>query len=281
MAGSVMFALFRKKAAELSAGYYSRGAIVRLSSRSRYNTRPEDAVCELGMGIVQAILAVLSGHVTRISWSDGGKRGTLHLLSTSGPGEYDFTWDESDPELGLYGGFQNGPTYQLAVLHLVLCYLSLYHGESERGEEVVQRWLALVQAMARQFTGGFTRGKGWSKTAVAEACWNPSIQSLIEGVADAMWFAMRYRIPDASQDRLQDLYSEQVLPLPLTASITTLPGAALFVRLRPRVSAQHRRRRLEEQVSLNQGQLQGLALQREKRIVGSLPVWHFPTQGDD
>src|SRR5260370_36825681 len=101
MAGSVMFALFRKKTSELSAGYYSRGAIVRLSNRSRYNTRPEDAVCELGMGIVQAILAVLSGHVTRISWSDGGKVGTLHLLSASGPGEYDFTWDESDPELGL------------------------------------------------------------------------------------------------------------------------------------------------------------------------------------
>src|SRR5262249_37878117 len=107
---SVVAALFQKKTAELSGGSYCRGAEVRPAHRSRHNTRPADASCALGMGIVQELLAVLSGHVERFSCRQQGLVGRSHQKSTSRSAEYDFTWDERNPQLGLYGGFAHGPT---------------------------------------------------------------------------------------------------------------------------------------------------------------------------
>src|SRR5207237_5312974 len=107
--GSVVSVLFRKKNAELSRGYYSRGAKVWPPNRSRYNRKPDDASCEVGMGIVQALLAALSGHVDQFSWRERGLVGSAHLYSTSSGCDYHFTWDERDPELAQFGGFANGP----------------------------------------------------------------------------------------------------------------------------------------------------------------------------
>ncbi len=56
-------ALFGKREAELSGGFYRRGAVVRLANRSRYNTLPASETPSLGMGMVQAVLAVLTMHV--------------------------------------------------------------------------------------------------------------------------------------------------------------------------------------------------------------------------
>jgi hypothetical protein len=277
MPGSVVSVLFRKKSAELSRGYYARGAKVWPPNRSRFNPKPDDASCEVGMGIVQALLAALSGHIDQFSWRNGGLVGSAHLYSTSSGSDYHFTWDERDPELALFGGFANGPTYQLAILHLILCYLDLYRGGSERSAEVMECWFALVGAMQRLYTRGRSpAGQSWSVETVGQACWNAEVRSCIEHAADAMWFAMRYRLPDLSRDRAQDLYGDQVFDLPLAAPEGTLQGASLFTRLtsaRGRYAAVRSRPELELR-------LQGLGAAREERIVGALPVWHFPEPGD-
>src|SRR5205085_12437955 len=88
-------ALFRKGKAELSGGYYEQGYHDSIDSthRSRYNTKSGT----LGMGFVQALLAVLSAHVISFEWKEQGKMGVVRLASTSGQGEYQFSWDERDP----------------------------------------------------------------------------------------------------------------------------------------------------------------------------------------
>jgi hypothetical protein len=280
MPGSVMTALFRKKTADLSRGAYYRGARVQLSNRSKFNGKPEDAACELGMGIVQALLAALTGHVVSLSWIDGGKAGTVHLFSTSSDGEYDFTWDESQADLGLYGGFRNGPTYQLAVLHLVLCYLDLRRGGSERSAEVMERWFALTEAMQQSYAHGFLPDRGWSKRVVGDACWDRSIQPLIERVADSLWFAMRYRVPNLSLAREMDLFTEQVIQLPLSDPQEVLAGAMLFARPMPAALRFSSRKRQEQELPLDALRLAQLERARPRRIEGMLPAWHFPSLDD-
>jgi hypothetical protein len=280
MPGSVVTALFRKKSAELSRGSYSRGAKVWPPNRSRYNRKPEDAPCDVGMGIVQALLAALSGHVDQFSWGGGGLVGTIHLYSTSSRGDYHFTWDEREPDLALFGGFANGPTYHLAILHLVLCYLDQYHGGSERSTELMECWFTLVAAMQRLYQRGANRGRGWSVETVGEACRNANVRPHIEHAADSMWFSMRYALPDLSLGRAQDLYPDQVLDLPLVEPEGTLAGSALFSPPSPPrrrfAAAQPARPELE----LKLAQMPGLVAAREERIVGAMPVWHFPEPGD-
>ena len=280
MPGSVMTALFRKKTAELSRGAYYRGARLQLSNRSKFNGKPPDAVCELGMGIVQALLAALTGHVVSFACIDGGKAGTVHLFSTSSDGEYDFSWDESQPDLGLYGGFRNGPTYQLAVLHLVLCFLDLRRGGSERSAEVMERWFALHEAMQRSYARGFLRDLGWSKQVVGDACRDRSIQPLIEQVADSLWFSMLYLVPNLALAREMDLFTEQVIELPLSGSEETLAGTALFARPLPAAQRFSARKRLEQELPLEALELAQLGRARPRRIEGMLPAWHFPSLDD-
>lgn len=279
---SVVTVLFKKKTAELSRGYYNRGAEVSPSNRSRYNTKPAAASCAIGMGIVQAVLAVLSGHVERFSWCEEGRTGTAHLTSTSSASDYDFSWDEMDPELGLYGGFANGPTYQLAILHLILCFLDRYHGGSDRSAEVMERWFKLVDGMARYYPGGRERGNGWSKQDVGDACRNGEVRPLIEQVADSMWFTLRYRLPELSLDRAMDLYPAQIVPSPLDSPTGSLGGASLFVQPRAAAGGTAKSRRVRQQLSLalDEVQLARFAAAREERMVGVMPVCHFPGPAD-
>lgn len=275
---SVVSVLFRKKAADLSRGYYTRGAEVWPPNRSKYNRKPDDASCEIGMGIVQALLAVLSGHVDRFSWTGQGQVGYAHFASTSSPDDYDFTWDERDPDLGLFGGFANGPTYQLAMLHLILCYLDSLHGGGDRSAELMECWFTLVEVMTRLYPRRSGPGGAWTKSEVAAACGDSEVRPHIEHTSDAMWFAMRYRLPDMALDRGTDLYREQVIALPLVSPTGTELGSSLFLRPRraggPTLKA--RRVRQELGLALDEAQLQRLAAVREERMVGPLPAWHFP-----
>lgn len=283
MGASVISALFQKKTAELSRGYYNRGAEVQPSNRSKYNSKPEDVVCAMGMGIVQALLAILSGHVQQFSWREQGKVGAAHFASTSSRDTYDFTWDERDAVVGLYGGYTNGPTYQVAMLHLILCYLDQYHGGSERSAEVMERWLRLVDGMQRFYPRAPTRGNVWSKAEVAAGCGDNEVRPLIEQTADAMWFAMRYQLPDLAVDRKMDLFPAQVIQLPLTNPSGTLQGKDLFVRPQPVASGKIKARRVRQELSLelDVSQLERLTAVREQRMVGSMPVWHFPDPFDE
>lgn len=280
---SVVSALFHKKTAELSGGYYSRGAEVWPPNRSQHNTRPADASCALGMGIVQALLAVLTGHVERFFWQEQGLVGTAHLISTSSSTDYDFTWDERDPQPGLYGGFAHGPTYQLAILHLILCYLDLYHGGSERSAEIIQAWFKLVETMQRFYPGGFDPESGWLKADVASACSQSEVRQRLEHAADAMWFTLRYLLPDVTLDRAMDLFPTHVVALPLESPEGTLQGSAL---LAPPCSAGQRpvkvhRIRQELELALDPARLQGLVAARQERMVAVMPVWHFPDRIDE
>lgn len=277
MPGSVVSVLFRKKTAELSRGFYARGAKVWPPNRSRFNPRPPDAPCEIGMGIVQALLAVLSGHVDQFAWRARGLEGSAHLYSTSSGSDYSFTWDEGDSELALFGGFANGPTYQLAILHLIRCYLDRLHGGSERSAEVMECWFALVSAMGRFYSRGTARGRGWSVDAVGDACWNPEVRPNIEHTADSMWFAMRYSLPDLSLARAQDLYADQVWGLPLAEPEGILQGDSLFTRPRPAARRLAAAPRARPELELR---MQGLGTTREERIVGTVPAWHFPQLGE-
>jgi hypothetical protein len=232
------------------------------------------------MGIVQALLAALSGHIDQFSWGERGLVGTAHLYSTSSGSDYHFTWDESEPELALFGGFANGPTYQLAILHLILCYLDQYHGGSERSAEMMECWFTLVSAMQRLYPRDTTRGRGWSLEDVGAACWNAGVRPHIEHAADAMWFSMRYCLPNLELARAQDLYADQVLDLPLASPAGTLLGAALFSRPSPARGRFAAAKRVRPELELQFGQMQGLGAVREERIVGAMPVWHFPEPGD-
>ena len=280
---SVVSILFKKKTAELSRGYYSRGALIWPPNRSRHNTKPAEASCQIGMGIVQALLAALSGHVELFSWREQGRVGHTHLVSTSSSRDYDFTWDEMDPQLGLFGGFTKGPTYQLAVLHLILCYLDHLHGGSERSAEVMECWFALVEAMGRLYPRRYGWEGAWARPEVAAACGDSEVRPLIEHLADAMWFAMRYHLPALALPREMDLYAEQVWALPLGSPEGTLRGASLFDR--PRLAAvtgvQVRRVRQELELTLGDDLLQRLAADRQARMEGSMPVCHFPDPFDD
>ena len=185
-------ALFQKSKAELSGGYYEQGShdTIADAHRSRYNTR----LGTLGMGFVQALLAVLSAHVSSFEWKEQGKKGVATLMSTSGHGEYYLSWDESDPSSICYGNFQNGPTYQMAMLGLIACFLDQQvRGGSIQSEEVMLRWYDLVETMQAEYNSTFT-GRGWPEATVEQACCNPAIQPHIEMVGDALWFALRYQI---------------------------------------------------------------------------------------
>jgi len=276
MAGTVVSVLFRKKSAELSGDSYTRGAKVSPPNRSRYNRKPDDASCEIGMGMVQAMLAVLSGHVDLFSWQ--GQVGYAHFSSTSSGTSYEFTWDERNPELGIYGGFTKGPTYQVAMLQLILCYLDQLHGGSERSTEIMERWFSLVDTMVRRYPRTPGQGTTWSKAAVAEACGDSEVRPHIEQVSDALWFAMRYRLPDLSLDRGMDLYSEQVITTPLVAPSGTRRGDDLLVRPRPSATPLFKARRVRQELGLTLGetQLQRLGSPREGRMMGSMPICHFP-----
>ena len=211
-------ALFGKREAELSSGFYRRGAVVRLANRSRYNTLAASETPSLGMGMVQAVLAVLTIHVASFAWDAQGQVGSAVLYSTSKRPKnqytYQFSWDERDPENPLYGGFEKGLTYQLVVLHIITCCLGGVYQRSERCSEVVERWFELVRAC----DAGYPRTSegGWSERVIEAACRDPRIQPFIERMCDALWFAMcpiaKKKTNDTMPTRPLFLDEEMALP---------------------------------------------------------------------
>jgi hypothetical protein len=278
---SVVSVLFRKRTAELSRGYYTRGAEVWPPNRSRHNTKSAGETCKIGMGIVQALLAALTGHIEQFAWSERGKIGWVRLASTSSSREYDFTWDEVDPLLALLGGFNNGPTYQLAVLHLLLCYLDHVHGGSERSAEVMECWFSLVDVMELLYPRRFEPEGPWTKDQIAAACGDDEVRPLIERLSDAMWFTMRYQLPDHSLPREMDLYAEQTCSLPLQAPEKLVQGATLFVRPQPASVSPAPKRRVRRELELVLGEQQVLLAGRPTRLVGAMPLCHFPNPFDE
>lgn len=233
-------ALWSKGIAELSGGAYMKGATVHRDNRSKYNKTDPGKPASLSMGIVQAILAVLNGLVETFSWSGDGEVGTA-TLHTSGtrpalhsPKSAQFTWDEQDPDAGVYGGFKDKANYKLAVLNFITCYLDGRRGGSPRSEEVMERWRALQGALALA-RPAHAPGSAWDKGELAALCREPAVRTHIERVADALWFAMAYRLPHTGEAAKRELLvsEDQVAsPGPWAGTLSgtdllTLPAAAV------------------------------------------------------
>ena len=98
------FGLLRnKKAAELAAGAFTALEAIPPAQRSRYAPNSEGAI-ELGLGYVQAVLAVLFGVVTSFAFDAPGAKGRVAMRSTGGSTVYHFSW-HATPERLLLGGF--------------------------------------------------------------------------------------------------------------------------------------------------------------------------------
>jgi hypothetical protein len=208
-------ALFQKKTADLSDGWYARGAPLDPANRSRYNQFAGTEPATLSMSILQAILAVLSQHVGNFRTAQNGGIGTVWLWSTSVVGTgTDFSWDLRDPGYAYVGGFVNGLTYQMVVLHLLWCVLTEQIKSQPQSNEVFVRWQDLLASMDTcRFARGITGG--WSKVQVARACRHAQIQPYLERVADALWFSLRSLLPDQKQER-SIMLDERNLPIPRT-----------------------------------------------------------------
>ena len=282
-------ALFRKNAADLSGGFYTRGDIVRLENRSQYNDlSATEEQASLGMGIVQAVLAALSQHINSFTWGEQGRIGKATFYSTSKwPKTYEFSWDERDEASPCYGGFANGLTYQLVLLHLITSYLDGVYRASEGRREVVLRWYDLVRTCDTYYDRASE--EGWTKDQIVAACFRQSIRPHIERVSDALWFSMRYQLPDKKLDRTVRLQASEVLgPADLPLLRMRSSGRALLKapKQRPgepgllgKVPQRNRERRLEGALVLDERTIARFQEERGKRIEVEPPRWELP--GED
>ncbi len=210
---------------------------------------------------------------------------------------YQFSWDERDPENPLYGGFEKGLTYQLVVLHIITCYLGGVYQRSERCGEVVECWFDLVRACDAGYPR--TSAGSWSERVIEAACRDPRIQPFIERVCDALWFAMRYQLPDKNINRKVRISEGQVLPTQeigrlaatragvgsdlLSPEWGKLVPEGILMQQESGASPKNtpaRQARLERELSLDEQFLSTLSETRESRIVDPSPSWILP-EGDD
>ncbi len=75
----------------------------------------------IGMGLVQAILALASGLLETLSCSTDAYCGRLRVRSSSGSHHYDLTWDDRDRARLIVGGLTT-PRYQVAVAGFALLW---------------------------------------------------------------------------------------------------------------------------------------------------------------
>jgi hypothetical protein len=211
-------ALMRKKDASLSNGAFARdprpgvSAIVHARNRSRFAAAVvgRDAGADvLGMGVVQAILAALTGAVRAVTWDADGRRGRATIDGIGSGETYQMSWDDQRPPYLLLGGFVNGATYQVALLALVMLWTQRAVAPDRAGE-VIERWWTLVRAMDARYARP-DRTSGWDVSQVKAACQdigrNADIRDAIEALADALTFALRYALPALDERGLYVQYA--------------------------------------------------------------------------
>lgn len=189
--------LHKLRKARLSGDAFRPNQAIASEVCSRHNTSGRGS---LGLGYVQAVLAILHGCVTTITYGCQGFIGRVVAKSIAAGSSttYVFAWKEDAGRCELQG-FKNGPTYQAALVGLcqiVARYIA--HGPHVQTHELVQRWYELVQAMDR-FSPRDSREIGWTEAVLEAACVDPTISQLILGVCDALYFAMRYDLVSMEQ----------------------------------------------------------------------------------
>ncbi|CAA9378239.1 MAG: hypothetical protein AVDCRST_MAG93-8981, partial [uncultured Chloroflexia bacterium] len=210
-------ALVRKKDASLSGGAFARdprpgvSTIIHARNRSRFAATLAGVDAgdgALGMGIVQAVLAALTGAVRAMTWDADGRRGHVTIDGIGSAETYQMSWDDQRPDYLLLGGFVNGATYQAALVGLALLWTQREINRA-RTEEVLERWWTLVQLMDAQYVRA-SRASGWDVSQVRAACQdtpkNAAIRDAIEALADALQFALRYALPELTERGLYVQY---------------------------------------------------------------------------
>jgi MoxR-like ATPase len=213
-------ALWGKAEASLSNGAYGRPSphhpgrtnIVHERNLSRYSCYKGTRDGTMAMGIVEALLAVLIGNVRTVSCEGDALLGRLAVESLSSATTYAFTWNARDPPRLVLGGFPSDeagkprPTYHSALCGLVQHWAvwQVRSGALGGGDEVLQRWWALLTALGTAFPTS-AAGRPWSRVQVAQACQdrptNQAVRDAIEGMADAFYLHLRYLLPDTAVER--------------------------------------------------------------------------------
>ena len=211
-------ALVRKKDASLSGGAFARdprpgvSTIIHARNRSRFAATLAGVDAgdgALGMGIVQAVLAALTGAVRAMTWDADGRRGHVTIDGIGSAETYQMSWDDQRPDYLLLGGFVNGATYQAALVGLVVLWTQR-EVAPDRTAEVIERWWTLLQEMDARYARP-DRTSGWDTSQVKAACQdapkNAAIRDAIEALADALAFALRYALPALDERGLYVQYA--------------------------------------------------------------------------
>ncbi len=210
-------ALWRKGSASHSGGVYRRGARIAPADVSRYSRwAGTDRGAALSMAVVDAILHVLAGGVQEITCDMDGAAGRVSIASGSQPGlVYRMSWDDRGPSRE-FGGFINGPTYQVAIVAIVML-LAEARGGRLADTEFVDRWWEL------------TRIPGALPTTASGAalCLSPSFRTALERVADSLVLAMLFRLPDNERE-IEGLVHHGMTLSGLEGSAISLPARSLL-----------------------------------------------------
>ncbi len=200
-------ALMRKKDAALRGGAYARDprpgvtSVVRAAQRSTFAVDADGAPLgdgQLGMGLVQASLAALTGSIRALSWSVDGLTGRATIDGVGSGDTYQMSFDDRRPDYRLFGGFVNGAAYQAGLMGLVLIWAQR-ETRPDSTAEVLDRWWTLVRAMDELYPRAVRSG-AWDVSQVKAACQDlprtARFRAALEGLADSLQFALRYRLPE-------------------------------------------------------------------------------------
>ena len=173
-------ALWGKAAATLSGGLYGRPS-TRYPGRtntahernlSRHSSYKGVKDATMAMGIVESILAALTGAVQTISCDSDALAGRATVQSISSAHVYYFTWQAREATRIVLGGFPADeaggprPTYHSALVGLVLHWaMAQVRGTSG---ELLERWWGLLRAMDASYPRG-PAGTAWTRHVVATA----------------------------------------------------------------------------------------------------------------
>jgi len=211
------------------------------ANRSRYTTISASRRASVGMGYLKAIGAVLCGLVERFESNAAGTVGRARLLSSTGSGAvYPMSWDMRSPQALRFGGFSGGlPSYQVAVLQFIACFMDPYNKRPMHwSEEVAERWTDVLTALEAVYRVAYN-APYWDTPQLGDLCSQlPGGQ--VEALADALYFSLRYQLPQTGDTAKREIlcFEDDVVPagellarggggaLLLAGHGTAAPGAA-------------------------------------------------------
>jgi MoxR-like ATPase len=189
--------VLRNKKTSQFAPAFARHQPIAPANRSRFNTRADTV---LGLGYVDAVLAVLHGLIRALSYDCAGARGRVSVSGSGGGPAYALTWDTTGA--CVYGGFSHSsgrPAYQAAIVGLCeLACRARHPGTADTQVfEVMTRWRTLLTALDAAFPRRGTNA--WDVPVLVRALDDVRTRPHIEQVCDALAMAMRCWLPSLTE----------------------------------------------------------------------------------